>query len=116
MLHNKLANYLSGILKEIQLLENVAVEKYEEEILTPYRINLRIRIRFMQGYLLEINEAAYIEKNQLFFLSYRYHLQNAQNKLMFHYDDAPHFPQLATFPHHKHLPHIVENSQKPSYS
>ncbi len=113
MLHEKIAVYLKEIAEKIQTLENVCVEKYEEEILTALRFNLRIRIRFDQGYLLEINEAAYVEENQFYFLSYRYHFQNSQNALVFRYDNTPHFPQLPCFPHHKHLPYAVESSQKP---
>lgn len=113
MLHEKIAVYLKEIAEKIQTLENIYIEKYEEEILTAWIFNLCIRIRFVQGYLLEINEAAYVEEEQFDFLSYRYHLQNAQNTLIFRYDNTPHFPQLSSFPHHKHLPYAVENSQKP---
>ena len=37
------------------------VERYEEEHLTSNRVNLRIRIRFADGYLLELNESAVVE-------------------------------------------------------
>nr|WP_253881088.1 MULTISPECIES: DUF6516 family protein [Microcystis] len=37
------------------------------------------------------------------FLDYRYHFQDEQNNLVFRYDSTPHFPNLSTFPHHKHL-------------
>jgi hypothetical protein len=33
--------------------------------------------------------------------------------LVFRYDSAPHFPDLPTFPHHKHLPSNVIVSWKP---
>lgn len=35
---------------------------------------------------------------------YRYHLMDGQNQLVFRYDNAPHHPEIATFPDHKHLP------------
>lgn len=34
---------------------------------------------------------------------YSYHYQNADQTLVFRYDDTPHFPKLAGFPHHKHV-------------
>ena len=33
---------------------------------------------------------------------YRYHCQDANGKLLFRYDDAPHH-RISTFPHHKHV-------------
>ncbi len=33
---------------------------------------------------------------------YRYHLQNAEGKLVVRWDNAPHHRQVATFPHHRH--------------
>lgn len=59
------------------------VEHYTEEILTPERANLRIRIRFEQGQLLEINEAVLIVEVNLVPLDYRYHYQDEHNRLNF---------------------------------
>ena len=33
---------------------------------------------------------------------YSYHYQRADASLVYRYDDAPHHPELPTFPHHKH--------------
>jgi len=54
MLPNILSDYLAQIEAAIQQCSNVYVEQYEEEILNPKRVNLRIRLRFNQTYLLEI--------------------------------------------------------------
>ena len=57
---------MEDYLKEIELallaLNQVYVERYTEEILTPNRVNLRLRIRWYFGYLLEINEAVIVVK------------------------------------------------------
>jgi len=34
---------------------------------------------------------------------YRFHLQDASHKLVRRWDDAPHHPQLPTYPHHCHM-------------
>lgn len=68
----------------------------------------------MTGYLLEINEAVVVEADNLVSLDYRYHCQDAQNHLLFRYDNTPHFPALSSFPHHKHLPNDVIASVKPT--
>jgi len=47
---------------------------------------------------------------------YRYHLMDANNQLLFRYDDAPHHPGVATFPHHKHLPTGMTHSPAPHFA
>ena len=113
MLPNILSSYLNQIEQAIQQHSDAYVEYYEEEILNLERTNLRIRLRFQQEYLLEINEAIIVIDNQLEFLDYRYHFHDANNQLVFRYDSTPHFPNLINFPHHKHLPENVISSKKP---
>ncbi|MGB3205609.1 MAG: DUF6516 family protein [Crinalium sp.] len=113
MLPNVLSDYLEQVEQALLQCKNVYVERYEEEILTPKRANLRIRVRFHQTHLLEINEAIVVADNQLEFLDYRYHFQDEHNCLIFRYDSTPHFPNLPNFPHHKHLRDDVIASVKP---
>ncbi len=89
------------------------MESYQEELLTPRRANLRIRVRFADGRLLEINEAVVVEGETLCHLDYRYHCQDADSALIFRYDSTPHFPQLPGFPYHKHLPDLTMPAQRP---
>jgi len=114
MLHEILSDYLDEIAARLKTLKNCHFEKYEEEILTPKRVNLRARIRFANGCLLELNEAVVLEGKTLKHLNYRYHFQDDRNQLIFRYDDTPHFPKLKTFPHHKHIPDKVVNAKRPS--
>jgi hypothetical protein len=113
MLHEVLANYLNRVEQALMALKDVYVERYVEEVLTPQRATLRIRVRFSEGQLLEINEAIVVEKEVLMWLDYRYHYQNQGNRLIFRYDSTPHFPDLPSFPHHKHLPDVVIACEKP---
>lgn len=110
---NVVFDYLDQVEQAIQQCSNVYVERYEEEILTPKRVNLRIRLRFSQTHLLEINEAIIVVDNQLDYLDYRYHFQDENNCLIFRYDSTPHFPSLPNFPHHKHLPDGTIACDKP---
>jgi len=70
MLHDLLNTYLEGVGNTVKALENAYVERYEEEILGENRINLRLRIRFNAGYLLEVNEAIIIEDGKMKRLNY----------------------------------------------
>ena len=64
--------------------------------------------------MLEFNEAVIGETVKLIHLGYRYHFQDKKNKLVFRYDNTPHFPKLEGAPHHKHLPDKVAGVAKPS--
>ena len=114
MLLEILSRYLKDIEHVVKGLNNAYVERYEEEILTDDRVNLRIRIRFTNGYLLELNEAVKAEKNAINHLNYRYHFQDDQNRLVFRYDNTPHFPDIESFPHHRHSQRVVLAGARPS--
>jgi hypothetical protein len=110
MLRDLLSKHLSEVEAVVRKLKEVYVERYEEEILTDNRVNLRIRIRFKSGYLLELNEANMVEESAIIRLYYRYHFQDEKHRLVFRYDNAPHFPGFENFPHHKHLPDKVTDT------
>ena len=114
MLHDILVQYLRRVEKAVRGLPDSYVERYEEEHLTSNRVNLRIRIRFAGGYLLELNESAIREGENINYLGYRYHFQDEKNNLIFRYDNTPHFPELESFPNHKHSPSAVISTKKPS--
>lgn len=114
MLLDLLSEYLGNVEATIRKLEGAYIEHYEEDILANNRVNLRIRLRFPSGYLLELNEAAIVETGRIRHLGYRYHLQDGQNNLVFRYDNTPHFPEVKSFPHHKHLPDKVVSTKEPS--
>lgn len=111
--HESLTRYLERIESAVGALRRAYIEYYGEELLTPTRANLRLRIRFESGRLLEISEALVIEGSELKHLDYRYHCQDHHSRLVFRYDSTPHFPGIATFPQHKHLPATVVGAERP---
>jgi hypothetical protein len=113
MLHDALLRYLEEVEAAIGALREAYVEFYEEELLTSDRVNLRIRVRFYNGCLLELNESVIFQRG-LEHLGYRYHFQGKDNELIFRYDNTPHFPDLQTFPNHRHNQTGVDASEAPS--
>ncbi len=115
-MHDHLSIYLEDIEKALRNLKGVYIERYEEEILTSIRMNLRIRIRFQNNELLEFNEAVIADdENRVTHLGYRYHFQDKNNQLIFRYDNTPHHPGIESFPHHKHTPdNVAAVNQKPT--
>ncbi len=45
---------------------------------------------------------------------YRFHYMNSKEQIIFRYDNAPHHPEISTFPHHKHLRGKIISSFVPS--
>lgn len=46
--------------------------------------------------------------------NYRYHIMDVEGKLLVRWDNAPHFPELESFPHHKHLAVEADTSDQPT--
>lgn len=58
-------------------------------------------------FLVETQESVLAEK-------YRFQYMAEHGALIFRYDNAPHYPLLKNFPHHKHTPLVVEHTSEPS--
>lgn len=109
-----LHDHLAHVRQAISTFPGIHVEEYWEQLLTATRANLRIRLHLADNSLLEISEALAVEGARLTWLSYRYHWQDTTGHLILRYDNAPHHPEVGTFPHHKHLRETVVASQRPA--
>jgi hypothetical protein len=106
--------YFDHVRQLVQDLSDAQTERYEEQILSATRGNLRIRLRFSDNALLEISEAFVLVGGELRWLSYRYHYQDPSAGLVFRYDNTPHHPEIATHPDHKHSGEQILASVHPS--
>ncbi|AUD02007.1 toxin-antitoxin system TumE family protein [Spirosoma pollinicola] len=70
------------------------VLKYEH---TTVKFQLRLQIKFIDQSVLFTNE--YIGST---IRKYAFHWQQFDNQSIIRWDNAPHFPKLSSFPHHKH--------------
>jgi len=57
----------------------------------------------IDGSTLQFMELINIKRDKVIHLKYRFHLMNANDKMVFRYDNSPHHPEIATYPHHKHV-------------
>lgn len=66
----------------------------------------KIKTSFKDGSILHIREYASREERV-----YSYHWQDKDKRLICRWDNAPHYKELKTFPHHKHISEdVVEDS------
>lgn len=63
----------------------------------------RARVYLHDGSVMDFSEYVIPTENEAIALvSYRYHWQNKDGKLIRRWDNAPHFQKLSNFPHHIH--------------
>jgi hypothetical protein len=106
--------YFTRVRELVQGVADAQAERYEEQMLSATRGNLRIRLRFGDQSLLEISEAIVLVDEEPHWLSYRYHYQSSRTGIVFRYDNAPHHVEVATHPDHKHSGDDVLASPHPS--
>jgi hypothetical protein len=106
--------YFTRVRELVQGVTDAQAERYEEQMLSATRGNLRIRLRFGDQSLLEISEAIVLVGEEPHWLSYRYHCQSSRTGIVFRYDNAPHHVEVATHPDHKYSGDDVLASPHPS--
>jgi hypothetical protein len=106
--------YFAHVRQLMQHVPGAIAERYEEQLLTSTRGNLRLRLCFADQALLEISEAIVLSADGLQWLSYRYHYQDPLGALVLRYDNTPHHPEISSHPHHKHVGEQVVASARPA--
>jgi hypothetical protein len=101
-----LHNYLARLQSTINSRQEIKVELMEisdnsEEADELSKFNAKLR--FYDESQLEAFEALLEEYRRVVKSRYSYHYQNSEGKLIFRYDNAPHYPEIETHPHHKHV-------------
>ncbi|HAG51211.1 MAG TPA: hypothetical protein DCL42_07730 [Deltaproteobacteria bacterium] len=69
---------------------------------------------FIDSSILEIAIFANESRNAVNVDKYRFHYMYRHGETLFRYDNAPHHREIATFPHHKHLPDRTIPSAMPT--
>lgn len=78
------------------------------------RGNFRAQVRFYNESELTIREDAEESHSQgINRIKYVFQYQRADGTLIFRYDNSPHYPDLPTFPAHKHTPEGVIAAEAP---
>lgn len=68
---------------------------------SPYIGFIRASLYFVDGTVLHFREFVNVQQGSERYM-YVYQYQRADGTLIFRYDNTPHFPDLPSFPHHKH--------------
>ncbi len=99
------------MLKALKLLlecENVLEIRILEWKQTECVFYAKIEVHFNE-YILHIRE---YENTCTSDRKYSYHLQNAEGNLIIRFDNAPHYKNVETFPHHIHMGEEIQPSSE----
>jgi len=98
-----IADYFSSIERSLEQHTSIAsIEIVEVLASDDFNGILRCRVHFWDGSFLSIHETVSTELAYPVRIVYAYsYIRNDQ--CAFRYDNAPHHPDIITFPHHKHI-------------
>jgi hypothetical protein len=91
---------IQNLIRKSAFIENVDVE-YEAKSKTTGLIHGILRMA--DGSTLQFLELINITGDEITRPKYRFHFMDNSDKMVFRYDNAPHHPEVATHPHHKHI-------------
>lgn len=110
----RLRQHLELIQNILNSRQEITIESFRLQEIAPGREGIiEARLRFWDGSLLEFVEVLIEHGVVLVKTEYAYHYQDAQNRLIFRYDNAPHHPEISTHPHHKHTARTIEPAMPP---
>jgi hypothetical protein len=113
----RLRQYLERLRDTIYSRREIEVEYLRVEEVLPDRLGaIGGRLRFYDGSLLAFDETVIERGIVLVKTDYAYHYQRADGTLVFRYDNAPHHPEVSTFPDHIHIQGRVEATEPPDLS
>ena len=100
---------IQNLLRRSAFIENVDVE-YEVKSKTVGIIHGTVGM--IDGSTLQFLELINIKGDEITRPKYRFHLMDSADEMVFRYDNAPHHPEITTYPHHKH----ISGEEKPKQS
>jgi len=77
-------------------------------------VYLKGHLLIIDSSILEISIFAVQFRDTISIDKYRLHYMNRVGRMLFRYDNAPHHPEIDTYPHHKHMPDKIIPSSMPS--
>lgn len=108
---------IDDYVKEIETLLSTLPLKLSTRIQAENRgdiaLYLKVEIVFADGS--ELHAREYFAALPAFTkIAYSYHYQDNISNMIFRYDNTEHYPEISTYPHHKHLRDTVIHSRETS--
>jgi hypothetical protein len=87
----------SPIVSAVEIIRHSVRDTELEKVL-----NYRYRATLTDGGMIELSERIVEMQGGMIVTRYRHHWQDGSGRLIKRWDNAPHYPEIDTFPHHLH--------------
>lgn len=102
-----LDNYIKGIEELIatspEVIEFIILRRSFYETDLEKILIYRFKVIFKDDSIVEITERLIESSNKIKRTKYSYHYQDKNGKLLKRWDNAPHHPEIKSYPHHLHI-------------
>ena len=108
-----LYQYLARLETLLHSRQDIAIELLQIDVIT-IGIKFSCDLHLHNGsHLSVVEQLEPVGKRDFNRVAYKFHYQDQDGVLIFRYDNAPHYPHLATFPDHKHVGDTVVETEPP---
>jgi len=99
---DRLKTYFDTLIHSIRLSSWVIQEELSFMRIDENSAYIKGELYLNTGFVLHMAEFVSLQNEQLIREKYRYHLQDAHQRRIARWDNAPHYPGVRTFPNHRH--------------
>lgn len=107
-----LYNYLVRLESVLRARNDLTIKQLQVFV-SPIGAKFSAQVEFMDGSILYVVEEWNVEANSVECIHYAYHYQDQEGNLIFRYDNASHYPEVETYPSHKHVGSKVIAAYRP---
>ncbi|RLT39669.1 MAG: hypothetical protein DWI57_09850 [Chloroflexi bacterium] len=108
-----LRSYLARLENTLRSRQDYTIEQIWSDTFSTGAL-FRARLRFYDNSNLYVAEdLESLGRREIERVEYAFHYQTSDGALIFRYDNSPHYPNLPTFPAHKHTPNGVVAADAP---
>lgn len=108
-----LYSYLARLETILYSRQDITVEQLQVDVATVSTL-FKCELRFQDGSRLSVAEQLEpVGQRDSRRIAYRMNYLDRDGNLVFRYDNAPHYPQLSSFPAHKHVGDSVVEAEPP---
>lgn len=106
--------FVSDIERLLSSIPNVLSSDFQKHF-DPLEQSLYLKgtVTFIDASVLNIALFLVQTGKKIQFEKYRYQYMDSKGEMHFRYDNAKHYPELRTFPHHKHVRDMVKETTMP---
>ena len=102
MQNMQIERYGCGVLRVLSDIDGTVIERHNFDYARRNSVLMTASIRYRDGSRIRIRLIINTDSDYPDWYSYSFHYMTMRGDTIFRYDNARHYPEMHTFPHHKH--------------